>query len=79
MEKQFECLLAKHLQVEFMGTVEWFLGIHFQWKCTPETVKVHLGQSGFAACLVEQFKQQDRVPSPMATPYRSGMPIDAIA
>jgi hypothetical protein len=78
VEKKFERLLAKHLKVDFMDTVEWFLGIHFQWQVTPDSVSVHLGQAGFAANLAEQFNQHLKSPSPLATPYRSGIPIDAI-
>ena len=37
-----------------MGTVEWFLGTHFQWMVTPEVIAVHLSQTGFAANLVEE-------------------------
>ena len=79
VEKKFERLLAKSLAVDFMGPVEWFLGIHFQWKSTPSAVSCHMNQAAFAANLVEQFEQHHKCPTPSATPYRSGMPIDAIA
>ena len=62
-----------------MGLVEWFLGIHFSWRFTPSTVDVHLNQTGFAAHLVEQFCRDTWEPTPTATPYRSGIPIDFIA
>lgn len=78
VEKKFERLLAKSLAVDFMGTVEWFLGIHFQWKVTPSEVACHMNQAAFAANLVEQFNQHHKNPTPNATPYRSGIPIDAI-
>jgi len=78
VEKKFERLLAKSLAVEFMGPVEWFLGIHFQWKSTPSAVSCHMNQAAFAANLVKQFDQHHKSPTPTATPYRSGMPIDAI-
>ena len=78
VEKKFERLLAKSLAVDFMGPVEWFLGIHFQWKSTPSAVSCHMNQAAFAANLVEQFEQHHKCPTPSATPYRSGMPIDAI-
>jgi hypothetical protein len=61
-----------------MGTVEWFLGIHFQWKITPSIVQVHLSQTGFASQLVEDHNTHTRQITPDATPYRSGLPIDAI-
>jgi hypothetical protein len=62
-----------------MGVVKWFLGIHFSWRITSLLVAVHLNQSGFASNLVESFFRKLRNPSPMATPYRSGIPIDSIA
>ena len=60
-----------------MGTVEWFLGTHFQWLVSPDVVKVHLSQTGFASHLVEETDVHLRNITPDATPYRSGLPIDA--
>jgi hypothetical protein len=62
-----------------MGIVEWFLGVHFSWRITPSSVAVHLNQSGFASNLVESFFGDTRNPTPTATPYRNGVPIDSIA
>ena len=31
IEQQFERLLASKLRVEFIGTLNWFLGTHFEW------------------------------------------------
>jgi hypothetical protein len=75
----FECLLQDPVKVEFMGLVEWFLGIHFSWRFAPSKVDVHLNQTGFAANLVEQFCCDSWEPTPTATPYRPGVPIDSIA
>ena len=61
-----------------MGTVEWFLGTHFQWLITPEVVSVHLCQTGFAANLVKENNIHLSNITHNATPYRSGLPIDAI-
>ena len=60
-----------------MDTVEWFLGTHFQWLVTPDLVQVHLSQTGFASHLVEDNNIHLRNVTPDATPYRSGLPIDA--
>ena len=60
-----------------MGTVEWFLGTHFQWLVTPSIVKVHLSQTGFGSHLVEENNIHLRNIMPDATPYWSGLPIDA--
>ena len=72
-------LLSKRCKVDSMGIVEWFLGVHFSWRVTPDSVDVHLNQSGFATNLVKSFARQGRNHTPTATPYRSGVPIDSIA
>jgi hypothetical protein len=79
VESLFERLLRERVKVDFMGLVEWFLGIHFSWRMTPSRVNVHLNQMGFAANLVEQFCRDSWSATPTATPYRSGVPIDSIA
>jgi hypothetical protein len=79
VEALFERLLRERVKVDFMGLVEWFLGVHFSWRITNSTVDVHMNQSGFAANLVEQFCRDEWEPTPDATPYRSGVPIDSIA
>jgi hypothetical protein len=61
-----------------MGKVEWFLGTHFQWLATPNKVQVHLSQTSFAAHLVEENNVHMCNVTPNATPYCSGLPIDAI-
>jgi hypothetical protein len=75
----FCCLLSRHCKVNSMGIVEWFLGIHFSWRFTPSSVLVHLIQSGFAANLVVSIFCETGDPTPMATPYCSGILIDSIA
>jgi len=79
VESLFERLLQEQVKVDCMGLVEWFLGIHFSVCFTPSKVDVHLNQTGFAAHLVEQFFRDTWEPTPTATPYRSGVPIDSIA
>jgi hypothetical protein len=46
---------------------------------TIEIVTVHLSQTGFAANLVEENNIHHCSITHDATPYRSGLPIDAIA
>ena len=77
-EAKFCRILADQIPVDFMGTVEWFLGIHFNWNVSDDEVEVHLNQSGFARNLVERFECETRDPTPTATPWRSGLPIDSI-
>jgi hypothetical protein len=42
VEATFRHLLKKYVTVDFMGSVECFLGMHFQWLVTPYMVKAHL-------------------------------------
>jgi hypothetical protein len=79
VEEKFQRILKQMITVHFMGMVEWFLGTHFQWLITPEVVSVHLSQTGFAANLVEENNIHLWNITHDATPYRSGLPIDAIA
>jgi hypothetical protein len=78
VETLFERLLSEQITVNFMGLVEWFLGIHFSWGITKSTVDVHMNQSCFAANLIKQFCRDKWEHTPDATPYQSGIPIDLI-
>ncbi len=78
VKRRFKQLLADLVTVDFMGTVDWFLGTHFQWSSSPDSVSVHMNQTGFAAHLVEDNNVHTRNITPNATPYRSGLPIDTI-
>ena len=59
VEALFERLLRERVKVDFMGLVEWFLGVHFSWRITKSSVDVHMNQSGFATNLVEQFYRDE--------------------
>jgi hypothetical protein len=61
-----------------MGTMDWFLGTHFQWSSSPDSVSIHMNQTGFSAHLVEDNNVHTKNITPNATPYRSGLPINAI-
>jgi hypothetical protein len=78
VKRQFKQLLADLITVEFMGTVDWFLGTHFQWLYSNYAVSVHLSQMGFAAHLIESNNAHSRNITPDATPYCPDLPIDAI-
>jgi len=54
VEEKFQRILKQMITVDFMGSVEWFLGTHFQCMITPEVVSVHLSQTGFVANLVKE-------------------------
>jgi hypothetical protein len=77
VEAKFERLLNKRATIDFMSTVKWFLGTHFQWMAMPKLVQVHLSQTGFGSHLVKKNNIHLCNVTPNATPYRSGLPIDA--
>jgi hypothetical protein len=77
-ERRIKQLLEDLITVEFMGTIDWFLGTHFQWLYSNDAVSVHLSQTSFTAHLVEFNNAHSKNITPDATPYRSGLPIDAI-
>jgi hypothetical protein len=62
-------LLAQRCKVDFLGIVNWFLGIRFLWCITPSLVTVHLNQSGFASNLVHSFLLGDQAQTLTAVPY----------
>ncbi len=78
VEWKFELPFSQLITVEYMGTIEWFLGIHFQWLITDDIITVHLRQTGFAAHLVEDNNVHTCNVTADATPYRPGLPINAI-
>jgi hypothetical protein len=65
----FEHLLREWIKVDFMGLVEWFLGIHFSWQITKSMVDVHMNQLGFAANLVKRFCHDKWDHTPDSMPY----------
>ena len=44
VKARFQRILSRHIKVEFMGVVEWFLGTHFAWRHNDEETAVHLNQ-----------------------------------
>lgn len=79
VEKRFERLLGDRIKCDFMGTVNWFLGTHFEWADHADgALSVHLSQAAYAQNIVERLKLDDSNFNPKATPYRSGCPIDSI-
>ena len=77
VKKKFQAILSRLIKVDFMGVLEWFLGIHFQWQVTKDDVSVHMNQAGFATNPVERFDMHFKKQTHTAPPYWSGIPIDA--
>ena len=79
VENRFERLLAAKLKIEFMGTVNWFLGTHFEWSSHQDgDLLFHLSQEAYTQNIVERHCLQNININPSATPYRSGRPIDCV-
>ena len=78
IKQRFERPLASKLIVKFMGTVNWFLGAHFEWSYHQDgAISCHLSQEAYAQNIVELYRLADINFNPLATPYRSGCPSDA--
>jgi hypothetical protein len=78
-EKLFEAELKKHVVVDFMGEVDYFLGTAFTWKRHDNGhLSVHLCQSAFTEFTAHRFSVHRYNRTPHMTPYRSGIPIDSI-
>ena len=62
-----------------MGDVDFFLGTAFTWmRHNDGHLSVHLCQSALTNYTARQFGVDKMNPVPNMTPYRSGLPIDAI-
>ncbi len=72
-------ILYDLVPINFDGIVEWLLGTHFLSNVTPNDVDIHLSQSGFSQNLVESSHVANKSPTPTATPYCSGLSINAIS
>jgi len=76
-ELWFENELRKHITVDFMGAVSWYLGVYYEWsKTTDGRLSVHLSQESHVHKLLDKEQLVDC--NPASTPYRSGTPIDRI-
>jgi len=76
-ESWFETELRKHITVNFMGAVSWYLGVYYEWGRTPDNLlTVHLSQEAHVHKLLEKEQLLECIPA--TTPYRTGTPIDRI-
>ena len=79
VETRFETILKSQFKIDFMGTVNWFLGTHFEWADHSNgALSVHLSQKAFAQNLVERHRLNTVNFNPSSSPYRSGCPIDSL-
>jgi hypothetical protein len=71
---------ASNAPIDFMGTVDYFLGTAFTWNRHDDgELSVLLTQSAFIEYTAHRFAIDKLNPVPNMTPYRSGVPIDSIA
>ena len=78
-EVLFKNLLQEHIQVDFMGDVDYFLGTAFTWLHHKDgNIVVQLCQSAFTEFTAHLLSVQNANKVPNMTPYRSGFPIDSI-
>ena len=65
--------------MEFNGPLDYFLGINFDCKQTPDgEVSILVTQEAFVDQLLTMTNLHDPSVNPVTTPYRSGFPVDSI-
>ena len=75
-EEWFETALGDRLKIDFMGDLSYYLGVHYEWDRMPDgRLTVHMSQEGYVYKMLEQHGMDDGH-YPVATPYKSGLPID---
>ena len=78
-EVLFQTLLQEHIQVDFMGDVEYFLRTPFTLLRHKErNISVHICQSAFKEFTAHRLSVQSANKVPNMTPYCSGFTIDSI-
>ena len=78
-EDLFQTLLQEHIQVDFMGDVDYFVWNVFTWiQHKDSNISVHLCQSAFTSFTAHRFSVQIANKVLNMTPYCSGFPIDSI-
>ena len=79
VESFFESALKQRLNVDFMGDAEWFLGIQFSWHFSSSgELSCRLSQEGYIHSIVTELGLTHANTCPAMTPFRSGLPVDAI-
>jgi len=79
VEQYFFTALSQKLKVDFIGDAKWYIGIKFDWIRSPDgCLACHLSQEGYASTIVEEMGLSSATKCPLMTPFRSGLPVDAI-
>jgi hypothetical protein len=62
-----------------MGDAEWFIGIKFDWSVSLSgAFDCRLSQEACANVIMEALSLTECSVSPLASPFRSGFPVDAV-
>lgn len=72
-------LLNTKYSVSYEDSLEWFLGMKFEWKETQDYLRCHVHQEAFLLDIVDRHSLSLYNKSPRATPFRSGLPVDNIS
>lgn len=79
VESYFESALKQRMTVDFMGDAEWFLGLQFSWPFSSSgELSCRLSQEGYIQSIVSDLGLTHANICPTMTPFRSGLPVDAI-
>lgn len=79
VETRFATILKSQFKIDFMGTVNWFLGTHFEWaNHFNGALSVHLSQKAFTQNLVKRHRLNTVNFNPSSSPYCSSCPINSI-
>ena len=72
-------LLKEKCVVDFLGTVDYFLGVRFDWNTTDKSnISCKLVQQAYIESLIHKMDLTDCRVEPNMTPYRSGLLIDSL-
>jgi hypothetical protein len=75
----FETTLSQKIKVKFLGDVEWYLRMKFDWHhSTNGSVNCHISKEGYTAAIVKVMGLSTANKSPLMTSYWSGFPVDTV-
>ena len=78
VKQKFRTLLNAEYTESYDESLEWFLGMKFDWHETPDALKCHVHQEAFTLDIVDWHGLTNCNKWTRATPFRSGFPVDNI-
>ena len=79
VEQKFKELMNTKYTISYDDSLDWFLGMKFDWLEIDEALKCHIHQEAFILDIVKRYNLMDFNKSTRATPFRSGFPVNNIA